>query len=208
LYALIGSKALFNHEWAWMPFTPGLAIATALVLDWCLTKAEEVRVARSAKCSLAALLVLFAVWTGYSTLAALHPTNGRQPFTPMELGEAIQAAAPNRGDVALLVGGEEAEAQLWFYGDRALRTGISSVQDFERRIHDDTVDLVYNFEEQPWDARATGLVFPKAREHDRAVLHAYLKARYPLTTLSAGLDEKFEVFDVRVQKAIAARGTQ
>jgi hypothetical protein len=114
----------------------------------------------------------------------------------MDMGEAIQAAAPDRNEVAMVAGDDEAEAQLWFYGDRLLRTGIRSVQDFERRVHDGTVDLAYYFDEQPWSARASGIVFPRVWEHDLGVLHEYLKARYPVKPLPPALGRKFEVFDL------------
>jgi hypothetical protein len=199
LYALIGGKALYNHEWAWIPFTPALALATALFLDSLMERARHRgrAVARASNVTVAALIVLFAAWTGYTTFTSLYPAKRNRPFTPIELGQAIQAAAPDRGGVALLVGDDEAEAQLWFYGDRALRTRISSVREFEQRVHDDTVDLVYNFDEQPWDRRASGLVFPKIFESRLASLHAYLKARYPLTVLPPALGRHFDVFDLR-----------
>jgi hypothetical protein len=198
VYALIGSKALFNHEWAWMPFTPGLAVATALVLDRMIRRAEDLGGGRLANWSVGVLIVLFAAWTVYSTYTNLNPANSRRTFTPMEMGQAIRAAAPGRGDIAMLVGGEEAEAQLWFYGDRALRTRIWSIEDFERRVHDDTVDLLYNFDEQPWNARATGIVFPKVQDDAFAALHAYLQQRYRSIALPPTLEQKFEVFDVRI----------
>jgi hypothetical protein len=199
VYALVGSKALYNHEWAWIPFTPGLAIASALFVDWMLQGTERfgAGATRVSSRAVAALLAVFACWTAYTTFANLRAARKDHPFTPSELGEAIRAAAPDRGSVALLAGGDEAEAQLWFYGDRALRTRISSVREFERRVHDDVVDLPYDFDEQPWDARASGLVFPKMSEPAFAALHAYLEARYPLTALSPALATRFEVFDLR-----------
>jgi len=199
LYAVIGAKALYNHEWAWIPFTPALAIAAALLVDSLLERAQRVSraVGRTSYMTVAALVVLFAAWTASSTFTKLYAARRSRPYTPIEMGEAIQRAAPDRGSIALLVGGEEAEAQLWFYGDRALRTRVSSVHDFEQRVADDTVDLVYNFDEQPWHARASGLVFPKLFDSRFASLHAYLKARYPLAALPSALERNFEVFDVR-----------
>jgi hypothetical protein len=49
----------------------------------------------------------------------------------------------------LLVGGEEAEPQLWFYGDRPLRIRVWSIEEFKRRLHDETADLMYDFNVQP-----------------------------------------------------------
>jgi hypothetical protein len=200
VYAFIGSKALFNHEWAWIPFTPGLAVAAALALDAGLETAERRGRARLAGYSIGVLLVSCAAWTAYSTFGSLYPSTPGQAFTPMDMGEAIQAAAPDRNEVAMVAGDDEAEAQLWFYGDRLLRTGIRSVQDFERRVHDGTVDLAYYFDEQPWSARASGIVFPRVWEHDLGVLHAYLKARYPVKPLPPALGRKFEVFDLRATR--------
>jgi hypothetical protein len=99
--------------------------------------------------------------------------------------------------VALLVTGEEAEPQLWFYGDRPLRTRVWSIPDFQRRLHDDTVDLVYEFDVQPWKGAATGIVFPRIWAHDLATFRAYLAQRYPLAPLPTALADKFEVFDLR-----------
>jgi hypothetical protein len=198
LCGLIGSKALYDHEWTWIPFTPGLAVAAALFVDGALRTIERGHgTARLANWSVAVALALFATWTGYSALRKLYPPHSPRPFTPVEMGQAIQVAAADRDSVALLVGGEEAEAQLWFYGDRALRTRIWSVQDFEHRVKDDTVDLPYNFEEQPWDARATGIVFPKLWNRRFVDLHEYLAGRYPSVALSPILDASFEVFDLR-----------
>jgi hypothetical protein len=196
-YAVIASKALYDHEWAWMPFTPGLAIATALATDWLLVEAERLRVARIAAWSVALLIMFFAISTWRSTSARLNPTNGHARYTPMDMGRAIRAAAPDRDNVALIVGGEEANAQLWFYGDRALRTRVWSVQDFEDRLRDQTVDLPYYFEEQPWDGPATGIVFPRDAARKFTTLHAFLKQRYRLTSLPPGLEQQFEVFDLR-----------
>jgi len=72
------------------------------------------------------------------------------------------------------------------------------VQDFERRVQDDTVDLVYDFDEQPYEGRATGIVFPKLREREFAALRAYLKQRYPMMALPPALERHFEVYDLRV----------
>ena len=202
LYAVIGAKALYNHEWAWIPFTPALALATALFVDELLERARNVGhgVARLSHATVAVLVVFFAAWTAYTTFTRLYPAGSSRPFTSIELGQAIQTAAPDRGNIALLVGGDEAEAQLWFYGDRALRTRISSVRDFEQRVHDDSVDLIYNFDEQPWDGRASGIVFPKMFQARFAELHAYLEARYPLTALPPALERNLDVFDLHSER--------
>lgn len=197
LYVLIGSKAVYDHEWVWSLLTPGIVAATALLIDAMLHTAEQRGFAKAAGGIVALVLVLFASWTGYTTFRMLYPIAGDRPFHPMELGRAIQAAAPDSTNVALLVTGEEAEPQLWFYGDRPLRTRVWSIPDFQRRLHDDTVDLVYEFDVQPWKGAATGIVFPRVWGHDLATFRAYLAQRYPLTPLPADVANKFEVFDLR-----------
>lgn len=184
-YCLIGSKALYDHEWAWCLLTPGLAVATALLLD----AAVPGRVT-------AGVLVLFASWTGYATYGGLYPARPDRSYTPMETAQAIRLAAPGSSDVALLVG-NDSQAQLWLYGDRPLRSKIWSVDDFQRRLDDATVDLMFNFDDQPWKARATGLVFPKTWDVNCAALRVYLSGRYPTVPLPGALANHFEVFDLR-----------
>jgi hypothetical protein len=197
LYVLIGSKALYDHEWAWLPVTPGLVVATALLMDWAIVRSEPHKLA-TAGWIVALLVAMFASWSAYTTFRRLYPAEAMQAFSPIELGQAIQAAAPDDDDVALLVGGEEAEAQIWFYGDRPVRTRVWSVEDFERRVNDETVDLLFDFDDQPWRATATGIVFPKIFAQDFFRLRSYLLQHYPLTPLPPALVDKFEVFKLRV----------
>jgi hypothetical protein len=183
VYASIGAKALFDHEWAWIVFTPAVATAAALLL------------ARAPDRLAAIGVVGFALWTTLLSYAALYPSHRDRPFTPMQMAQAIQSAAPQRTDIALIVG-NEAEAQLWFYADRPLRTGIWSVEDFERRLNDDTVDLVFNFDEQPCRGRATGIVFPGIWVERFAPLHEYLRQRYAAIPLAADVGHSIEAFDL------------
>ena len=184
VYTVIGGKALYDHPWAWMVLTPGLAVSAGLLLS------------RLPDVPLAVGLASFAMWTTYNSVAALYPAEPARPFTPAQMAAAIQTAAPEQRDVALLVG-NEADAQLWFYADRPLRTGIWSVDDFARRLDDDTVDIMFNFDEQPWKARATGIVFPKIWARRFVALHDYLTSHYPRVPLSPPLATVFDVFDVR-----------
>lgn len=190
LYAFIGAKALYNHEWAWCVFTPGLAVAAALLLD------------RVPGIAAAGAVVAFAIWTTASSFASLYPAPQNWAFTPMQMAAAIELAAPGPRDVALIVG-DEAPAQLWFYADRLTRGNIWTVDDFERRLNDDTVDLMFNFDEQPWKERATGLVFPKIWRGGFGNLYDYLGARYPRVPLPPALADMFDVFDVRTERSPA-----
>jgi hypothetical protein len=187
VYALIGGKALYDHEWAWCVLTPGIVVAAALLLD----------VLPGVVIALAVLA--FAAWTTFTTFRSFYPAERDRPFTPMQMAAAVEVAAPDGRDVALIVG-DDTQAQLWFYGDRLLRSGIWSVEDFQCRLDDRTVDLPYNFDVQPWAARATGVVFPKIWSRTFADLHAYLRARYPLAPLSPALSAMFDVFDVRERR--------
>jgi hypothetical protein len=139
--------------------------------------------------------LLFALWTARGSFIELGSFRTRHAFTTIDLGQAIQAAAPNPNDIAMLVHGGT-EPQPWFYGNRPLRLDIRSIEDFQRRLEDDQVDLVYYFE-QPWKAVPTGIVFPVDHRHERAELLAYLQQRYAQVRLAAHLANKFYVFDLR-----------
>ena len=184
LYVAIGGKALFDHEWAWCVLTPGVVVAAALLLDALPAALTAVAVA------------VFAGWTAYGTFTSLYPERRDRPFTPAQMADAIRVAAPGVRDVALIVG-NDAQAQLWLYGDRALRSGIWDVDDFERRIDDENVDLMFLFDEQPWHARATGIVFPGIWDRQCNDLRRYLAERYPRVPLPSPLAGQFEVFDLR-----------
>ncbi len=194
LYVALAGKALYDHEWAWLPLTPAIAIAASLLIDRGLLALHD---DDRATAVVVLVATLFASWTGYTTFKRLYPDRPPEPYSPVELGRAIRAAAPGDDDVALLVDGEEAEAQLWFYGDRALRTRIWSVDDFRRRIDDDHVDLLYNFDDQPWKGRATGLIFPKIFDRDFNRLRTDLQQHFRLVALPPPIADEFEVFDVR-----------
>jgi Dolichyl-phosphate-mannose-protein mannosyltransferase len=195
LYVAVGSKAVYDHEWPWMLLTPGIAVATALLIEWTI-HASAVRRLNAVPVA-AGLIVVFASWSAYTTFTRLSTRDAGRPSDPRTVGAAIRAAAPDPNDVALLIGGEELEPQLWFYGDRPLRTRVWTIAEFERRRRDSYVDLVYDFKVQPWNGAATGFVFPKRYRADFGRLHAFLAARYPSRPLPAPLSDTFEVFDLR-----------
>lgn len=186
IYMVIASKALYDHEWAWLPLTPCLAVACALLIDWLLDAADRGQCAAAAVWMTVGLGAIFATSTARATFIELYRAGPAAPYTPMDVGRAVQAAAPGAGDVALLFGNDML-AQFWFYGDRPLRTGIWTPEDFEARLDDDVIDVMFNFDTQPWKGRATGFVFPKASEPDYAPLRDYLVARYPLVRLAPPL---------------------
>ena len=85
---------------------------------------------------------------------------------------------------------------MWFYGDRALRTNVWSIPEVEERLREDWADLFFNFDVQPWDATAAGIVFPRRWDDGFADVRVYLEERYPTVRLPAALSDKFEVFRV------------
>lgn len=193
VYVVVGTKAVVDHEWVWCLLTPGLAVSGALMIDHGIGAAERRGFAESAARAAACAIVIWAAWSGYASFTRLYPPVPARTYSPIDAGRAIQSAAPEANDVALYLDAEESEAQLWFYGDRPLRTRVWTMTDVERRIADDTVDLVYDFRVQPWRARATGLVIP-LRPYDVAMFRAEMARRYPQVELPEDLAANFAVF--------------
>ncbi len=194
---LIGNTAAYTHEFIWIFLTPGIAVSTALLIEWLFLFSEQYRVAPVMGLGIALIVAMFATWTGYTTFRRLYPTTPAAPFTPMEMGQAIKAAAPDPGDLALVVGGDGGSgAQLWFYGDRALRVNVWSITGVQERLTEDWADLVFNFDVQPWEATAAGIVFPRRWDDGFADVRVYLEERYPAVRLPPALSDKFEVFTV------------
>jgi hypothetical protein len=194
---VIGNTAAYTHESIWIFLTPGIAVTAALLIEWLCLVAEQHRVAPAMGPGVALVAAMFATWTGYTTYGRLYPTTSAAPFTPMEMGQAIQAAAPGSGDLALVVGGDGGPgAQLWFYGDRALRVNVWSIAGVEERLTEEWADLVYNFDVQPWKATATGIVFPRWWDDGFEDVRAYLEERYSPVSLPPAVSEKFAVFTV------------
>jgi hypothetical protein len=198
LCLLLGSDAAYDHSWMWLVLTPGVAVSTALLIEGWFHATERSRFAPVMSLSVSLIAVMFASWTGYTTFKRLYPTIQAVPFSPMEMGEAIRVAAPDSSDLALVFGGEDVSgAQLWFYGDRALRVNnIWSIQDVEEHLREDTADLIFDFNVQPWKATATGIVFPRMWDHDYGQVRAFLEERYPAVSLPPALSDKFDVFKV------------
>jgi hypothetical protein len=195
LHVLVGRHGVFEHEWWWWPLTPGLAVSAALLIDAILTAVERRAPAHAANAGAALVIGSFALWTGVATFKELYPDRRREAFTTVEVGQAIQAAAPNPNDVVLIVGGDLIP-QDWFYGDRLLRLNVWSIDDFKRRLNDDSAEITYGYT-QPCNRAGAGLVFPMVWDHDFGDLRVYLERRYPSVAVAPGLAGKFEVFDLR-----------
>ena len=195
LFALIGRQGVYNHEWWWWPLSPGLATAAALFVDDVVGVAERVRLGIDARLAAGTVVAAFMLWTAVVSWRELYPRGQSDFFTTTELGSAIRAAAPEPDDLALLVW-EGEDPQLWFYGDRPLKSDVWSIADFERRQRDRYSDLAFRYL-QPSSTPGAGLVFPTAYRLSLRPLHEYLSARYPRIALPPDLARWFDVFDLR-----------
>jgi hypothetical protein len=195
LHVLIGRQGVYNHEWWWWPLTPGIAVASGLLVDGMLATFERRKATLLSPIVAGMAIAMFAGWTAHRAYGELYPSHQDDPFTTLELGRAIQAAAPGPNDLAMLAWSGD-DPELWFYGDRALRGDIWTTDDFTARQSGPFADLVFS-DLQPWPAPASGLVFPALCRRWLPGLHEYLAARYPRVPLPQDLAEKFEVFDLQ-----------
>jgi hypothetical protein len=72
------------------------------------------------------------------------------------------------------------------------------VEDFETMLVGEKVVLVFGFE-QPWKARAAGIVFPFAFRSRFAELLRHLEDNYQQLTTPESLAGKFLVFNLQTQ---------
>jgi dolichyl-phosphate-mannose-protein mannosyltransferase len=195
LHVLVGRQGVYNHEWWWWPLTPGIAAASALACNGVATAIDRQAPRRAPHRVAAILIATFALWTTRSEYLHLYPGETDDSFTTMDIGRAIQAAAPGPNDLAMLVWSGQ-DPELWFYGDRPLRTDIWSIDEFVDRLPGGYADLAFGYL-QPWPARAGGIVLPLTAEAPMPELRAYLAARHRRVVLSPDLSSKFEVYDLR-----------
>lgn len=197
LCILIGNKAAYNHHFVWGLLTPGIAVSAALLIEESFHWSERCGFETAMSAGVTLAILLFASWTGYLTVRLLYGAARIAPFTPAEMAQAIQIAAPRSMDLALIIGGDGGSGgQLWFYGDRPLRTNVWSIPDVERRLRGDTADVLFDFAVQPWSASATGIVFPRWWDREFPDVRLYLEEHYPVVRLPPALSSKFEVFAV------------
>jgi hypothetical protein len=192
LHVALGREGVYRHEWWWWPLTPGIAAASALAIDEGLRVWQRHKNGRSLQWGLAAAVVAFGSWTTLHAYGKLYPSRADAPFSAMELGRAIRAAAPQPSDLAMLVWSGD-DPEVFFYGDRALRVNIWSIRDFTSRRSDAFADLVFS-DLQPWPGSAAGIVFPRLCQPQAPALYAYLAERYSREPLPPDLASKFEVF--------------
>jgi 4-amino-4-deoxy-L-arabinose transferase-like glycosyltransferase len=195
LHVALGPAGVFTDEWWWAPLTPGLVIATALLVD-AGVDAIRARVSRfPAGFVAASAIAAFACWTTIGTWRELYPREGDPQFDA-DLGLAIQAAAPGPDDLAMVSTGETPDTQWWFYGDRPLRVRIWSIDDFEARRTATSADIIYD-RQQPWTATATGIVVSRGWGDLFEPLVVYLRQHYSAVQTPPSVAARFEVFDLR-----------
>ena len=98
LHVLVGRQGVYNHEWWWWPLTPGIAAASALACNGVATAVDRGGSRRAPHVAVAMLIVAFALWTTRSEYRDLYPGGSDDSFTTMDIGRAIQAAAPGPND--------------------------------------------------------------------------------------------------------------
>ena len=194
LHVTIGRQGVFNHEWWWWPLTPGLAVTAAFAIEWLIARLER-RPSMPVNAIAFCAVVVFAIWTSATTRHELFPNPAGRGFTTRDLGRAIRSAAPGRSDLALLVW-SGFDPQIWFYGDRAVRANVWSVADLERRLREQTADLLFGFD-QPWTGPATGLVFPLQLRDDFKELRVFLREHYRIVPAPDDVTAHFEIYDLR-----------
>jgi hypothetical protein len=200
LHVAIAREGVYIHEWWWSPLTPGLAAATSLGLDAMISVLNRWgQKQHIGEVAVVCFLVLFTSWTSQASYRRLFPPKGSAHVSTRELGQAIQIAAPGPNDVALLVWSGQ-NPQEFFYGNRPLREGVWSVEDFKTMLKGDKVVLVYGFE-QPWKARAAGIVFPFELRSDYPELLRHLEDNYQQLTTPESLVGKFLVFNLQAPPA-------
>ena len=200
LHVAIGREGVYLHEWWWSPLAPGLAAATSLGLDAMISVLNRWgQKQHIGEVAVVCFLVLFTSWTSQASYRRLFPPKGSAHVSTRELGQAIQIAAPGPNDVALLVWSGQ-NPQEFFYGNRPLRDGVWSVEDFKTMLNGDKVVLVYGFE-QPWKARAAGIVFPFELRSDYPELLRHLEDNYQQLTTPESLVGKFLVFNLQAPPA-------
>ncbi|MBC8107875.1 MAG: hypothetical protein H7Z14_14905 [Anaerolineae bacterium] len=185
LHIVIGRQGVFVHEWWWWPLTPAIAMAGGVAIDWILKQPESRGADRRIATSVAVVMIcIFGIHNIRAAVAELrHPYGmSKDPaldYSVTEMGAAIRAAAP-LGE-AVMLAEDDKTLSLWFYGDRAIKQKIWSVDTFESRLHDGVADLQFDLTEQCPTAPAA-MIVPKAYlSEGLKPLTDYLDSRYPKT---------------------------
>jgi hypothetical protein len=195
LHVLVGRQGVLVHEWWWWPLTPAVAMAGGMMLDQILRWIERGG-AVSIRATGACVALLVAIFAILNTRAALVELGSPAPVSSNELNYSVdeigqvirESAAPNH---AVMIAESDQAMSLWYYADRPLRREVWDPKTFDRRLSDDSSDLLFGMHER-WTAPPVAFVFPRAYRSDSTnALIEHLAARYPMRDTP-----KFLVFDL------------
>jgi len=199
LHVVVGRQGVLVHEWWWWPLTPAAAMAGGMLVDEIMRLFERSlgASARTTGTVCALLVGAFAAWnTHAATIELGNPARvspGQLNYSVAELGQIIRESAPP--NEAVMLAESDQAMSLWYYADRPLRREVWDPATFERRLSDDSSDLLFGLHEH-WGARPVIFIFPKAYRSDSTeALVKHLAARFPMRD-----SPQFLVFDLTRQK--------
>jgi 4-amino-4-deoxy-L-arabinose transferase-like glycosyltransferase len=208
VHVVVGRQGVLNHDWWWWVLTPGLAMAAALNLDRICRYLESRGAQRWAIYALVVTVGAWCAWTTWTTVAFFYNdrnVRGGMQYTIVEIGRAIELAAPEGG--AVILAENDDEPSMWYYGRRPIKMNVWDAQTLDTRMRDGLAELPFDYS-QPWRAAPTGLVFPKQYEPNAASFLDYLKGTYRLRRTTSEIDDKFLIFDLTTRVYIGTEPSE
>jgi len=192
LHIVVGRQGVFQHEWWWWPLAPGVAIASALVVD------RWVHNSRAGNAFIVACILALAAWSTVTTVRALYKSHGMleddASHSVVEIGRAIRSCAPP--DAAVMVAEKDASPGLWHYADRPIIVDVWDGETLEARLRNPAyADLPFGFTEE-WHKPPVRFVFPKSYQLHAPAMLKYLQSHYSEYSASPDVAAKFFVFDL------------
>jgi len=164
--------------------------------DTAKPQAARLGTARLVDAAFVLLVGAWCVWTTWTTVGFFYDDRnirGGMQYTIVEIGRAIESAAPEGGLVILTENDDE--PSMWYYGRRPIKMNVWDPRTLDARMRDGFAELPFDYT-QPWHAAATGLVFPKQYEPNAATFLDHLKGTYRLRHTTPEIDDKFYIFDL------------
>lgn len=165
MHVLLGRQGVYQHEWWWWPVTPGLAIASGLMIDHLFSALENRPSLPPNICNFAAVLfiAIFAARNGYTAVSEIQRGDklvpGRVEYTLVEFGRAIRENVPP--DHVVLISESDDSLAFWYYADRALKREIWDFDTLIRRLNEPIISLSFNHW-ATWNAPADSIIIPKS----------------------------------------------
>lgn len=174
----IGIDGNYRHEWWSLVLTPALAVTAALGVEHVIRVLPPWGRRRAAAVPLAAAAVLlFAALSAFNAHGFRARTWLRDSgYTLQEIGTAIGQVATEREGVLTSV--DTTHGALWFYADRQIRPGVTSVAMLDAALGAGPYRLFSRYV-QPGGPAPTWFVLPAAHRLTFPELAAVLDARYP-----------------------------